>query len=267
MVARKRKTKKELEDQRREKKECLEALQSAQVARGETGAVQTAEYCEFMEKVVKASAAKQIQQVDAAKLTGVNQSAISRHVSSFKRYGDRLHYQAEPQRAPSLTSEALAKMLHHVDNAKLTRNAVSTEGFGLLIAGAVHESRAATGKAPLPANWTPSESFKRDLMERCDLNEQTAQVDNARRKNAIMAPRNLVSNYAVKKALLAPANNGNLVSFMWVCACEWCLGVLTLVLSCSICSVCRGQASLPRAVFQLRQHSDAPWRKKQSGSA
>ena len=77
MVARKRKTKKELEDQRREKKECLEALQSAQVARGETGAVQTAKYCEFMEKVVKASAAKQIQQVDAAKLTGEPRHDIS----------------------------------------------------------------------------------------------------------------------------------------------------------------------------------------------
>ena len=267
MANRKRKTKQQVEDQRKKYKASLEALQSAQVARGETGAVQTAEYCEFMEKVVKASAAKQISQEQGAKLTGVSQCAISKHIKSFQQNCDRWHYQAEPVRTPSLTSEALARVLHEVDNRKLTRNAVSSEGFGLLIAGAVHESRAATGQAPLPANWTPSESFKRDLMERCDLKEQTAQVENARRKNAIMAPRNLVSNYAVKKALLAPANNGNLVSFMWVCACEWCLGVLTLVLSCSICSVCRGQASLPRAVFQLRQHSDAPWRKKQSGSA
>ena len=215
-----------------------------------------------MEKVVKASAAKQIQQVDAANLTGVNQGTISRHIKSFKQYGDRWHYQAEPVRAPSFTSEALASVLHELDNGKLTRNAVSTERFGTLIANAVHESRAATGKAPLPENWAPPVSLKRDFMKRCDIQEQTAQVENARRKNAIMAPRNLVSNYAVKKALLAPANNGNLVSFMWVCACEWCLGVLTLVLFWSICSVCRGQASLPRAVFQLRQHSDAPWRKE-----
>ena len=267
MPAQKRKNVSSSEDRKKEKKRCLEALQNAQVARSETGAIQTVDYCDFMEKVVKACAAKQISQEQGAKLTGVSQCAISKHIKSFQQNCDRWHYQAEPVRTPSLTSEALARVLHEVDNRKLTRNAVSSEGFGLLIAGAVHESRAANGKAPLPQGWTPSQSFKRDMMKRCDIQEQTAQVENERRKNAIMAPRNLVSNYAVKKALLAPANNGNLVSFMWVCACEWCLGVLTLVLSCSICSVCRGQASLPRAVFQLRQHSDAPWRKQQSGSA
>ena len=105
MANRKLKTKQQVEDQRKKYKASLEALQSAQVARGETGAVQTAEYVEFMEKVVKASAAKQITQVDAAKFTGVNQATISRHVESFKQHCDRWHYQAEPQRAPSLTSE------------------------------------------------------------------------------------------------------------------------------------------------------------------
>jgi len=125
------------------------------------------EYCLYMEKVVKASAAKQITQDQAAKLTGVTQGCISQHVIHFKKKPERWHYQAEPFQTPSLTSEALAGVLHEIDNRRLTRNAVSTEGFGLLVADAVHQSRATNGKSPIAENWVPSESFKRDMMKRC----------------------------------------------------------------------------------------------------